>query len=206
MPTVSRQAHYVNPMPAAPQAQPSQIGVPAEGTQLTLLSNSTLLRLSYLSAGTPPPLRGTGQLLKQWDGLYTALRVLLGSPKRAEMVKEALWLQAMTGECFAGARYLASRGLGSEKTWDRTLAWLRIRGLARTSRLYRANGQQSTNLLDLSRLWAVVRKILSRLGLVERHGRRLWVRVGAGWLSQDELLDLASSCLITNSRASALPL
>ena len=157
MATVTHQSHYVNIRPSAPRACPSQLPVPTEGTQFSLFSSSILLRLKNPSAGTPPAIRGVGQLRRHYDSLYPALLVLLGTPQRAELAKRALYVQAMRGDCFLGAKGLARKVGCSEKTWDRTLTWLREHKLARTWRLYRVNGQRSVNLLDLGRLWALIR-------------------------------------------------
>lgn len=128
------------------------------------------------------PLPRPGLLLKSFERLYPILCKLLGSPNRAEMTKKALLLQALTGKCFASARYLAGAGFSSEKTWDRCLAYLKSKGWAETARTRRPNGYDSVNLIDLRELWKLLIKILTstahRFQVVKS---QLWVKIHGAW-------------------------
>lgn len=146
--------------------------VPAEGWGPLRGSSIKLVVRGPLPPQQGHPLRQGGLLLKEWDNLYYYLRGLLGSPQRAELAKEALRLQLFFPFCFPSARVLAGKALSSEKTWDRCLARLRERGWARTWRLYRQDGTQSVNLLDLGGLWHALRLLLS--------WPRTWARQGRG--------------------------
>jgi hypothetical protein len=137
------------------------------------------------------PLRSPELLLKHWTDLYYLLLPICLSPQRAEATKQALFLQATKGRCFAKARYLASYGMASEKSWDRNLKRLRGMGLARTIRLQRPNRELSTNLLDLRRLWSFLLRILSQSSCHwEKVGREVWYKLSGAWVSLPRLLYL----------------
>lgn len=130
-----------------------------------------------------------GLVLKRWDEVSDLLLGLSGSPKWAEMIREALRLQAWSGLSFASAAYLAEKALANEKTWDRCLRWLREQGLVASWRLHRTNGEQSTNLLDLTRLWEMLLQLLRRtVRAVERIGRRWWVKTYGAWVRASSLI------------------
>jgi len=134
------------------------------------------------------PMPSPGKLLRKYDQIYPILKQLLGSPKRAEMVKAALRLQACSRHSFASAKYLAAAGLGSEKTWDRCLAQLRKLGLVDTIRTNRLNGQQSVNLLDLRKLWKYIQKLLIPItGLFQTVRGVPWVKIHGAWAPANQL-------------------
>lgn len=135
--------------------------VPAEGWGVRVPSTKILMIKGKRSTLQGHYIRDVGFLFRSWGELWPHMVKLLGSPKQAEMVREALRLQALFGWCFPKAQTLADKGLASEKTWDRCLGFLRERGWARTWRLYRQDGTQSVNLLDLGGLWEVLRGVLS---------------------------------------------
>ena len=163
--------------------------VPADGiihTYIYIDSISSLrVRKDHLqghSIVNTSPLPLPGAVLKHWDNLYPVLRALLHSPKQAEMVKKSLWLQAMCGLNFGSAKYLGAAGLGSEKTWDRALAKLRKLGLVDTWRTSRANGDDSVNLIDLRKLWAMLLKLIQTTACrAQIVGRRAWVKIHGAW-------------------------
>ena len=133
-------------------------------------------------------------VLKRWSELYFLLLKITGSPKWAEMLKTGLRLQAWRGYEFAGAKYLAKSAQASEKTWDRCLHWLREQRLVASWRLHRLNGEQSTNLLDLTLLWRLLLKLLSRsVRAMERVGSSLWVKIEGFWVKLS--LDGDGGCL-----------
>ena len=188
--------HATHP-PATQAPEADDPDVPAEVTSSTIEITSIL----YLRNGAPPqrghltpqlpkPLRQLELVFRRWEELYPVLLALTGSPKRAEMLRKCLVIQALCTDAFPSAHYLAGVGLANEKTWDRCLAWLRERKLVRTWRLNRQGGQQSVNLIDLGPLWERVRKLLTGLvGPVSRVGRSLWVKVSGVWVSAQSLLD-----------------
>ncbi len=169
----------------------TETSVRAEVTSSTIEITSILyLRVrGPTSARTPPkppskPLRNVEHVFHGWELLYPLLLVLTGSPKRAEMLRKALVLQALCGDAFPSAGYLAGTAMASRKTWYRTVAWLRERKLVLTWRLNRQGGQQSVNLIDLGPLWDRVRKLLTgRVGPVSRVGRSMWVKISGVWVS-----------------------
>ena len=92
-----------------------------------------------------------------------ALGGMFGSWKRVEMVLTALRLQSYYGKpCYASARFLAASALGSEKTWDRALAQLRVNGLALVRHRRRRSGYRSTNSVDLTPLWQRLLRLLQQ--------------------------------------------
>lgn len=124
-------------------------------------------------------------LFRHWDAIHGALAGTLAGhkrnvgPRRADMVINAMRIQAF-GECFASAAFLASHARASEKTWDRTLGYLKVARLVSVKRLHRENGEQSTNLTDFSRLFLAIVKAL-RLGA--KRFRRGEARVTGVWVS-----------------------
>jgi len=164
--------------------------VPADYGRVNLVNSSVL----FISMGRtsqqghyiqhqPVTLTKSGLIFKHWQLLYPLLLSMLGTPKRAEMVKEALRIQAITGECFASARYLAGAGLGSEKTWDRLVGRLKAAKLIRVIRLTRPDGTKSVNLLDFSALWNILHSLVVRkVTFTERIKRRFFVKVSGAWL------------------------
>ena len=176
-------------------------GVPADSTIHPYVYIDSIVNLRVRtppSAGTPSvnirPLPNPGAVLKHWDNLYPVLRVTLRSPKKAEMVKKALWLQAMRGISFASARYLGAAGLGSEKTWDRALAELRALGLVDTWQTMRPNGDDSVNLIDLRKLWAMLLNLIQTTACrVQIVARRAWVKVHGAWAQLPMALPPAES-------------
>ena len=176
-------------------------GVPAEGITHPYIYLNSKLSLSVRTdplQGHPSvnlsPLPQPGAVLKHWDGLYPVLRALLHSPKQAEMVKKSLWLQAMRGVSFASARYLAAAGLGSEKTWDRALAKLRKLGFVDTWQTSRANGDDSVNVIDLRKLWAMLLRLIQTTACrVQIVSRRAWVKVHGAWSQLEMALSPAES-------------
>lgn len=159
-------------------------------------NNSIYLKYRYtemgrLSAGTPPAtgLKSPSIFLKHYDRIYYLLLPIVGSPQRAESTKTGLRLQALTGRCFASARYLAASGLASEKSWDRNVSRLRKLGLVRTSRLYRPNGEQATNLVDLSALWALLLRLLQSIHCHwEKVSTSIWFKLSGAWVPINQLL------------------
>lgn len=180
---------------------PTSLNVPAE-LQLSLFlslplkdskGNTRATRQGHeskmLSALPRPEL-----LLKHWDELYSILLKLLGTPRRAEMVKMALRLQVLSGKCFASAKYLAGAGFSNEKTWDRCLAYLKSQGWAETERAKRPNGYRSTNVLDLRKLWALIMAYLSsKASRIQRLSSGLWVKVHGAWMRPAQLPLLTES-------------
>ena len=176
-------------------------GVPADSTIHTYIHIDSIVSLRVRKnplRGHPPvnicPLPQPGAVLKHWDNLYPVLRALLHSPKQAEMVKKSLWLQAMRGVSFASARYLGAAGLGSEKTWDRALANLRKLGLVDTWRTIRSNGDDSVNLIDLRKLWAMLLQLIQTTACrVQIVRRRAWVKIHGAWAQLEMVLSPAES-------------
>lgn len=168
-------------------------GVPAE-RQLPQSNTNLLIKskdINRLSAGTPPPLKKPGLVLKYWDQLYTALVKFVRSPQRAEMVKEVLRLQAFCRAAFPSAKYLAAKAQASEKTWDRCIDFLRRQGWARTFRLVRPDGRQSVNLIDLGKLWDLLSAILSSgHWKIQVLKRRVWVKLSGMWISLSSLEEM----------------
>lgn len=110
--------------------------------------------------------------------------------KRVEMVMSGLKLQATRGKCFASAQYLADKGSGNKKTWDRCLARLRSLFLVWTERLYRSNGSQSVNLTDFSMLWALILRLLNSRNIqFTQLSNGLWLKQGGVWLHLMDCLD-----------------
>ena len=189
--------------------------VPAEGW-------SSVLRSKYLysksrSTDDPPPQRGHVPNQRVFFNRYIELRGLIlelvhadsskcrpGEKwKRVEMVMAAIRLQATTGQCFAGARFLGASGFGSEKTWDRTISHLRSLGLVQTTRLVREDGRQSTNLADFSALWALLLSLLSQRNLTFDHlPNGLWLKVGVMWT---HLLDMIQEVVPPANTAAPTP-
>ncbi len=74
------------------------------------------------------------------------------------MVQHAMGIQAHQGVCFASAKYLASRAKRDEKTWDRTLKWLKGMGLVEVVRLHWSEltkqvHKLAVNAIDFTALW-----------------------------------------------------
>ncbi len=192
--------------------------VPAEGWSSVL--RSKYLYLKSRSRDDPPPQRGHVPNQRVFFNRYIELRGLLlalvhadGSKcrrgekwKRVEMVMAGLRLQATTGQCFAGARFLGASGFGSEKTWDRTLSHLRSLGLVQTTRLVREDGRQSTNLTDFSALWALLLRLLAQRNLVlEQLSTGLWAKVDGYWTSLVDLIQEVFAPANTSAPTPQLP-
>lgn len=193
MKNVAQKTPYVNPLeenPAQPPLPSFECNVPTDVVYLSLY-NSIILKIRSLRGHQQghydgllvKPLTAPGLFFKHFDELYTVLLCLLGSKKKAEVLKEALRLQATRGECFPSARYLAGYAHCSEKTVDRCFAQLRTMGLLRTYRTSRVGGTLSVNLLDLERLWRAIQALVINMrGLVQKIGRRFWIKVAGLWV------------------------
>lgn len=168
------------------------INVPAETRSLSPKNQSIIekhsscpshSRQGHCIGATLQPLPRVGLLLKHWGRVYPLLLSTLGTPRRAEMVQTALRLQAVYAKCHASAAYLGASAGSNEKTWDRTLAILKDHNLVDVMRLRRSNGDDSVNQVDLRRLWLMLERYIQHsVGLVEKLGRRFWVKAGGCWL------------------------
>lgn len=212
-PRVTHTPHTAHNPPPEPESPPVPAeDVPNQGDR-NITYGETLLRphRGTTSAGTPPRrLRQIEMLIRRWGDLERIAADLLGSPQRGRMVIEALLIQHGRGALFAGSRYLAAKaalvarydrrvygfvdcppaqgGRWLEKGWDRCLARLRDLEVVETTRLYRQNGQASVNLIDLRRLWELLLRLLAQRRLIiERRGWRVWVKLGAVWISLETL-------------------
>lgn len=173
--------------------------------EVTGNSNSTIFKWlkKPTSAGTPLP--KVEMLFKRYDELYPILITFTGSPKRAEMLRYALKVQALRGLAFCSAKRYAGqampgrKGFACEKTWDRLLAFLKEKDLVDVERLHKFNGKQSVNLINFLKLWLMLLKLLAASidSLVSHVGRRLFIKLSGGWYDRDIMLKLA--------RASPIP-
>lgn len=121
---------------------------------------------SFLS-GHPPEwrreFRNRWLKLRQYlIGLFPKIQefgVAIANWGRIDMVMRGMAIQAGQGACFASASYLASKAAipRNEKTWDRTVKYLKGLGLIETIRLHWAKGNHvhklATNAIDFSALW-----------------------------------------------------
>ena len=176
--------------------------VPAESWEgmrgnVTLYRNRTSLPPSHLRQGHVP---SRHVLFDRWNEIRWILANVLhddatrcvggGKWKRVDMAMAAIRLQATRGQCFASAKYLASHGFASEKTWDRCLARLRSLCLVWTERLYRPDGSQSVNLTDFSMLWALILRLLNSRNIqFTQLSNGLWLKQGGVWLHLMDCLD-----------------
>jgi len=184
---------YVKPLeenPAQPPLSGFKRNVPTEDHYLSLY-NSSLLKIrsprgpqqGHYDGLLIKPLTAPGLFFKYFDELYPVLLCLLGSKKKAEVLKEALRLQACRGECFPSTKFLAARAHCSEKTVDRCFAQLREMGLLVTYRTSRTDGTLSVNLIDLEALWRAIKAlVINARGLVQKIGRRFWIKVTGLWV------------------------
>lgn len=148
------------------------------------------------SAGTPLP--KVEMLFQKYDALYQILVAFTGSPKRAEMLRYALKVQALNGLAFCSAKRYAGQaipdrqGFASEKTWDRLLSFLKAEGLVKVERLYKFNGKQSVNLINFVRLWRLLLKLLAhRIGSLIQHIKGVFfIKLSGAWFSRDTILQL----------------
>ena len=107
--------------------------------------------------------------------------------KRVEMVMLGLKLQAISGKCYAKARSMASVPFDSHnqscpKTWYRTVALLKARGLVRVARLIREDDNtEAENLIDFAELWGEILKLLKHGGRAEVVEGVLWVKSHGFW-------------------------
>lgn len=175
--------------------------VPAEGWGRVGEKAALYVRLLVSHDTTPPQGHQPNRhvLFDHWSEVRWILaNVLHGNPamcrggdkwKRVEMVLEALRLQATRGKCYASAKYFGGVGFASEKTWDRTIAWLRSHFLVSTERLYREDGTQSTNLADFSSLWALILAVLQDRGVTfERLADGMWLKLNGLWKHLEDFL------------------
>jgi len=127
-------------------------------------------------------------LLKFDQQLFSLLCLIFNLPAwKAELVLEAMKLEAYYGECFASARFFihekAGRSKNSQTIWYRIIA--KLGDLVEKKRRRRPNKTLGTNLLRFEKLFKLLLSLLQTLGSRwrwERVGQEVWVKTEGIWV------------------------